>query len=213
MKNEKRLLWRVFTMNDHDNGNRNYRFDYDDIGKVSSFEEARAIIIARLNHLKEDLAYVPDIEERLFKEIEKAHDDRKLSLMDIYAGFYAPCQITDTVFEPKGTGDMNDVMIDFSTGFDEFIEAMEEQYVECIIKRRRAAVLLKRMLSLGLPFSKILYLYYYKKLEPNEIIKINFISRATFYRLKSFAINMLTSMYYPGKSDDKNHGKGGEPAK
>lgn len=191
-------------LEDPNQNRKNFNFDYDDIGKVSSFAEARAIINARLNHLREDLADVPEIEERLLKEIEKAHDDKRISLMDLYAGFYSPCKIADTCFEPKGNGDMNDVMLDFSKGFDEFIESMEEQYVECIIKRRRAAVLLKRMLSLGLPFSKILYLSYYKKLEPNEIIKNNFFSRATFYRLKSFAINTLTSLYYP--SNKKNGG-------
>ena len=41
-----------------------------------------------------------------------------------------------------------------------------------------------------------MYLYYYKKKDPSEISESLFISRATFYRLKSVAINTLTSLYY-----------------
>jgi hypothetical protein len=108
---------------------------------------------------------------------------------------------------PRGQGDMNDVMIDFSEGFDEFIESLEETYVNNIMRRRRAAVLLKRMLSMKLPYSRLMYLYYYKKLDPIVIIDDLYISRATFYRIKSVAINMLTSMYFaPGDQDPEKKG-------
>lgn len=170
---------------------------YDDaLDNAASFEEARAIINARLNHLCSDLSDCPEVDNRLIQEINKAYQDQKVSLMDLYAGFYSPCKISDTVFEPKAQGDMNDVMIDFSEGFDEFVESLEESYVNNIMRRRRAAVLLKRMLSMKLPYSRLMYLYYYKKLDPIVIIDDLFISRATFYRIKSVAINMLTSMYF-----------------
>lgn len=170
---------------------------YDDaLDNAASFEEARAIINARLNHLCSDLSDCPEVDNRLIQEINKAYQDQKVSLMDLYAGFYSPCKISDTVFEPKVQGDMNDVMIDFSEGFDEFVESLEESYVNNIMRRRRAAVLLKRMLSMKLPYSRLMYLYYYKKLDPIVIIDDLFISRATFYRIKSVAINMLTSMYF-----------------
>lgn len=170
---------------------------YDDaLDNAASFEEARAIINARLNHLCSDLSDCPEVDNRLIQEINKAYQDQKVSLMDLYAGFYSPCKISDTVFEPKAQGDMNDVMIDFSEGFDEFVESLEESYVNNIMRRRRAAVLLKRMLSMKLPYSRLMYLYYFKKLDPIVIIDDLFISRATFYRIKSVAINMLTSMYF-----------------
>ena len=91
---------------------------------------------------------------------------------------------------------MNEVMINFSEGFNDFITSMEEQYVSCLIKRRRATILLSKMLSIQLPYSRLMYLYYYKKKDPSEISESLFISRATFYRLKSVAINTLTSLYY-----------------
>ena len=176
---------------------------YDEaVENAASFEEARAIINARLNHLCVDLADCPEVEEHLIQAISKAYEDQKIRLMDLYAGFYSPCKISDTVFMPKGQGDMNDVMIDFSEGFDEFIESLEESYVNLMIRRRRAAILLKRMLSLNLPYSRLMYLYYYKRLDPVDITDDLFISRATFYRIKSMAINTLTRMYYSPKGDD-----------
>ncbi len=182
---------------------------YDDaLENAVSFEEARAIITARLNHLCTDLSDCPEIEQRFIKEINKVYEDQKVSLMDLYAGFYSPCKISDTVFEPKGQGDMNDVMIDFSEGFDEFVESLEESYVNSMMRRRRAAILLKRMLSLKLPYSRLMYLYYYKRLDPVAIIDDLFISRATFYRIKSVAINILTSMYFsPERQNPEEHGE------
>lgn len=169
------------------------------IENVASFEEARAIINARLNHLCEDLAEYPENEDKLLNEICKVYEDRKSSFMDLYAGYYAPCKVSDPTYLPKGQGDMNDVMIDFSEGFDDFLKSMEEQYVNCLIRRRRATILLSRMLSIRLPYSRLMYLYYYKKKDPSEISESLFISRATFYRLKSLAINAITDMYYPPK--------------
>ncbi len=173
------------------------------IENVASFEEARAIINARLNRLCEDLADYPETENKLLNEICKVYEDRKISFMDLYAGYYAPCKVSDPTYVPKGQGDMNDVMINFSEGFNDFVKSMEEQYVNCLIRRRRATILLSRMLSIRLPYSRLMYLYYYKKKDPDEISETLYISRATFFRLKSFAINELTEMYYTPKGKDK----------
>ena len=171
----------------------------DAIENVASFEEARAVINARLNCLCADLNDHSDNEDRYFNEICKAYEDKKMSFMDLYAGYYAPCKVTDPTFVPKGEGDMNEVMLDFSEGFNDFIHSMEEQYVSCLIRRRRATILLSKMLSIQQPYSRLMYLYYYKKQDPAQISESLFISRATFYRLKSMAINTLTSLYYPPK--------------
>ena len=165
----------------------------------ASFEEARAIINSRLNHLRSDLSDHSETEDILFNEIYKAYEDRKISLMDLYACYYAPCKVSEPTFLPNGQGDMNDVMISFSEGFKDFIASMEKQYVNCLMRRRRATILLNKMLSINLPYSRIMYLYYYKKKDPDEISESLFISRATFYRMKSVAINDLTRLYFSPK--------------
>lgn len=174
----------------------------DNIEYADSFEEARAIIKDRLIHLRVDLANHTPAEDHLLAEICSAREDQKKALMDLYAAYYSPCSVSDTQYIPKGQGDMNDVMIDFSEGFTQFIDTMEEQYVDMILRRRRAVILLSKMLSFKFPYSRILYLYYYKAEDPAKITEQLFISRATFYRMKSSAINALTKMYYPPKDAD-----------
>ena len=187
------------------------QFDENDdaFDNVSSFEEARAIINARLNHLCSDLSYHSDTEDALFNEIIKAYEDRKISLMDLYAGYYAPCKVSEPTFVPNGQGDMNDVMISFSEGFNEFINSMEKQYINFMIGRRRAAILLNKILSIDLPYSRLIYLYYYKRRDPIEISESLFISRATFYRLKSLGIDELTKLYFPNDDKDKDKDESG----
>ena len=169
------------------------------IENATSFEEARAIIISRLNRLREDLAFHTSVEDPIVAEICKARDDSSMDLMDIYAGYYSPCKVSEPAFVPKGQGDMNDIMISFSEGFSEFIESLEEKYVDLIIRRRRATILLNRMLSMNLPLARLMYLYYYQRIDPGDVTDKLFCSRATFYRLKADAISAITKMYYPGK--------------
>ena len=181
--------------NDFSKYNKIFRDDAAEY--VSSFEEARAIIVSRLNNLQVDLyARVPG-EDALANEIAKAHEDMTNSLLDIYASNFSPCKVTDTEYIPRGQADMNDIMIDFSQGFNAFIESLEEKYVEMTVTRRQATLLLKRMLSLKLPFAQLLYYTYYKRLHPEEIKDKLYISRATFYRKKSDAINALTHLCFP----------------
>ena len=165
---------------------------------AASFEEARAIIVSRLNRLREDLSFQPSVEDPIVAEICKAREDGTASLMDIYAGYYSPCKVTEPAYIPRGQGDMNDIMISFSEGFSEFIESLEEQYVDLILRRRRATILLNRMLSIRLPLARLMYLYYYQRIDPGDVTNKLFCSRATFYRLKSSAITAVTRMYYPG---------------
>ena len=203
-KNKKKVYeYRHNYANEHDNA-----LD-DSIENVASFDEARAIIKSRLSRLNADLTEHTDTEDKLLSEICKAYEDKNVDFMDIYAGYYAPCNVSDPVYVPKGQGDMNDVMISFSEGYNEFITSLEEQYVGCLIRRRRATILLSRMLSIKLPYSRLMYLYYYKKQDPEEISESLYISRATFFRLKSAAITALTSLYY-SSDDGDDHGENEE---
>ena len=189
---------KTFLKSSNHNSNINRILKDEAIENAGSFEEARAIIVSRLNHLREDLSFQTSAEDPIIAEICKAREDGTRSLMDIYAGYYSPCKVSEPAFIPKGQGDMNDIMINFSEGFSEFIESLEEQYVDLIIRRRRATILLNRMLSMRLPLARLMYLYYYQRIDPGDVTNKLFCSRATFYRLKSAAISAITKMYYPG---------------
>lgn len=176
------------------------RIDYycsdDSIEDVSTFEEARSIVSQRLINLRKDLAEYPAAEKSLFAELVRADEERNKSLMDLYAGYYSPCNVSDTEYSPKGQCEMNDIMIDFSNGYEKFVKNMEDEYVDLMHKRRRALSLLRNMLSISYPYSRVMYHFYVLQEDPGLISEQLFISRATFYRLKSVALNILTSMYY-----------------
>lgn len=190
------------------NENNFNRFIRDEaIENATTFEEARAIIVSRLNDLRCDLSDRSPVEDSIVTEICRAREDKKQSLMDLYAGYFSPCKVTDPTYLPKGQADMNELMINFSEGFKTFIQSMEEQYVNSIIKRRRATILLNRMLTIKLPCALIMYLYYYKHLDAQEVEDLLFISRATFYRLKSYSINTITKFYYPANNNGGDNNK------
>ena len=166
--------------------------------EASSFEEARAIILTRLAFLRADINYRTSAEEALFNELCKAHEDKKHKLLDFYARFYSPCRVINPEFNPGGEVDMNDLMINFSEGYDKFIMSMEKEYYDLTKRRRRATILLSKLLSLSYPYSRLMYLTYYMNIDMQTIIESLFISRATYYRLKAKAVNALTAIYYSG---------------
>lgn len=186
------------TSEEQNNGQRFHDSD-DALNNAKSFEEAKDIIKTRLKFLRVDIDSKAPIEESMINELNKAHDDRKRKLMDIYARYFSPCKVGDYGFDPKTQRDMNDIMIDFSEGYDKFIRSMEEDLVGMLMRRRRATLLLTKLLSIKYPYSKVMYLYYYKNMKENEISQKFFMSRATFYRIKNIGVEMLTRMYYPSK--------------
>lgn len=170
---------------------------YDENRKVETFEQAMNIMKRRLKYLRIDLGIQSDIENALLTEFRMLCEDKNRNILDYYTHFYAPCKVSDT--EPKfhGQGDMNDMMIDFSEGYDKFIKALGEEYVSYMIRRRNASILLTKLLSLSYPQTKILYYYYYKAMDEKKIIDMMYISRSTFYRLKNNGLLMLTSIFFP----------------
>ncbi len=172
-------------------------FNYMQSDDVESFEQATEVMKLRLKYLRFDLGLSTSIEESLINELLTAYEDKKISLMDLYAHFYSPCKVSDPGFSVKGNGDMTDVMVDFSEGYEKFIKSLGDEYVNYMVRRRSAAVLLSKVLSLEYPRSKVLYLHYFKEKSDINVANALFCSRATFYRTKKEAIEELTHMYYP----------------
>jgi len=183
------------------NGNS---FKDDFIAYAGSYKDAEDIIKVRLKNLRSDLGTRTPAEESLIGELASAYSDQKRSLMDFYAKYYSPCKISDTDQTPKGKADMNDVMIGFSEGYDKFIRNLEDEYAVKANRRRTATMLLSNVLSMSFPYSKVMYLHYYKDMNEEEVSEQLYFSRSTFYRLKKAAIAILTEMYYPHLKDQKD---------
>ena len=176
----------------------------DELKNAKSFDEAREIIKARLKYLRSDINFRSPLEEALTNELDTAHDDRQHKLMDIYARFCSPCKVEDYNSDPKEQSDMNDIMIDFSEGYDKFIRAMEEELICITARRRKATELMTKLLSIKYPYSKVMYLCYYKNMRDSEIREKFFMSKSSYYRVKNIGLDMITKMYYPGNSERDN---------
>ena len=183
---------------------KNFIFE-DPIENVGSFEEARVIVHSRLTKLKEHLKFQLSAEESLFLELCNSHELRRKMMMNLYARYYSPCKVSDTVYIPKGETDMNDVMLDFSEGYNKFISNMDNEFIRLSIRRLRAAAMLNNIFSIEYPYSRIMYLTYFLGMDSDAIAEELYISRATYFRLKAIAINILTSFYYhkPDGGGDK----------
>ena len=187
------------TSNDK-NGQRFHNSD-DELKNAKSFEEAREIVKSRLKLLRVDIDFRSPIEESLVSELDKAHDDRDRKLMDIYARYCSPCKVGDYSSDPRSQRDMNDIMIDFSEGYDKFIRAMEEDLISMMTRRRNATQLMTKMLSVKYPYSKIMYLCYYKNMRDSEVRDKLYMSRSSYYRIKNMGLDMLTKLCYPVDPD------------
>ena len=153
-------------------------------------EEYKAMV-QRLKNLNKDLNGTGDDETDFFVKLCRLYEDKKVNLMEIYAKYYSGAKVTDTAYIPAGTSDMSDYMIHFSEGYDIFVKKIEKHYAEIVQKRKEAMRLFTCMVSLPLNMSAVLYLTYFKCLDPDEVRVQLFMSRSTYYRIKQKAIQML----------------------
>ena len=82
-------------------------------------------------------------------------------------------------------------MVHFTEGYDIFVKKIEKHYAELVQKRKEAMRLFTCMVSLPLSMSSVLYLTYFKRLDPDEVSVQLFMSRSTYYRTKQKAIQLL----------------------
>ena len=61
-----------------------------------------------------------------------------------------------------------------------------------------------KLLSIKYPYSKVMYLCYYKNMRDSEIREKFFMSKSSYYRVKNIGLDMITKMYYPGNSERDN---------
>ena len=162
---------------------------------VVTKKELRSMLISRLNSLRSDVSSVPEDVMLYLSEMKKTRKDKHDVLMDIYAAENVPVKVADYSGIPKRECDMTGEMIDFSQGFDNYIAALEKEY-EAAMKRRKEAIrLLTMMLTLKLPYAKLLYLRYYRKLSPEDTSYKMHIARSTLFRRQNTAISQLSELF------------------
>ncbi|MCH4154560.1 MAG: DUF1492 domain-containing protein [Saccharofermentans sp.] len=153
----------------------------------------------RLKRLKKDLCITKADTSDFYTELMQVYQDKRDSIIDIYAKLYSPASTSlreeGYSSDPLCSGTMTQRMLAFSSGYDNFIEGIEERYRGEIMRKRQALDLFSKMLSLPYPSSKILYLAYYKLSSPDDIIHVMYISRSSYFRYKRTAINQLKELF------------------
>ena len=158
-------------------------------------EELKAMLLIRLNTLQYDLVKVPEEAKRFLSDLLKTRNDKRKMLLDTYAEDYAPVKVADLSGLPKRECDMTGEMIDFSEGFDNYILSIEKEYTAAKKRRSEAIRLLTMLMSLKQPYSRLLYLRYYRKLSPEDACYEMHIARSTMFRKQSIALDKLTEIY------------------
>lgn len=158
-------------------------------------KKLKTLLLAKLNSLYSDVNTSPERTAAYLEELKKSQEDRRKILMDVYAGYYAPEKVTDYSGLPKRQCDMTGEMLDFSSGFDRYIASIEEEYNVIVKQKREAVALLSLVLSLKQPYSRILYLRYYKKLSPEDASEEMHIARSTMFRKRNAALGELAELF------------------
>ncbi|MBR5358816.1 MAG: DUF1492 domain-containing protein [Clostridiales bacterium] len=148
-------------------------------------------MVQRLKNLNKDLNGTGGDETDFFVKLCRLYEDKKVNLMEIYAKYYSGAKVTNTAFVPAGPSDMTDYMVHFTEGYDIFVKKIEKHYAELVQRRKEAMRLFTCMVSLPLSMSSVLYLTYFKRLEPDEVSDQLYMSRSTYYRTKQKAIQLL----------------------
>lgn len=163
--------------------------------KIYTEKELKALLLNKLNSMHSDINSLPENAKYYLTELRKTRNDKLRALMDLYSRDYAPAKVTDFSGMPKKQGDMTGEMIDFSNGFDSYIDSLEKEYMAAKKKRGDAIRLLTLLLSLKQPYSRILYLRYYKRLSPEQARFEMNISRSTLFRKQNAALDELVELY------------------
>ena len=158
-------------------------------------KELRSILISKLKSLSIDFNVAPDTTAAFLSEVKKTREEKRKAMMALYAEYYAPQKVTDYSGLPKRQSDMTAEMIDFSNGFDRYIASIEAEYNSVIKQKRDAAALLSLVLSLEQPYSRILYLRYYKKMSPDDVCSTLHIARSTMFRKRNAALGELVELF------------------
>ena len=152
---------------------------------VLSKEKLKSYLLRKLNSLYKDVNSAP----------ERTEEEKRKIIMNLYAGYYAPAKVTDYSGLPKRRCDMTGEMLDFVENFDKYIASLEDEYNYYIRQKREAVALLAMILSLRQPYSRILYLRYYKKMPPEKMCIELHIARSTLFRKRNDALEVLAEMF------------------
>ncbi|MBO4459987.1 MAG: hypothetical protein J5715_06130 [Clostridiales bacterium] len=156
-------------------------------GDKTRVDSRMRTLVSRLKHMKADIEMQGDLKDLIDRSGFYVDDD----LINMYSSNYSPVKVSDPVYKGKGECDMTSIFLDYSTGFDDFIEYIDTEYRRLIKTSSAAVTLYSNVISLPNVYAKLLLLTFYYEEPVDTIINMLFISRASYYRYKKEAITLL----------------------
>ena len=150
------------------------------------------ILRERLTSLYKDLTCTNDEAVSLMSFMNNSFDDKVTVINDIYYHEHAPVRVLSTEF--TGTGgsyDIEEELIKISEGYDRFLKQIGLRTSNVLSKHTHALDLFLNLLSLPEPYSRILYLRFFKGCSIDEVSKSMFISKTSCYRKQEKGIRLL----------------------
>lgn len=150
------------------------------------------VLRERLTNLYSDLTCTGNEAVALVNLVNESVTDKDMMIKDVYFKDRAPVKVLNTVFSGSGGSyDIEKEIIEISEGYDKFIRRLSYR-TSCLLNRHAMALsLLVEILALPDPYSKILYLHFYKCYPLTQVSEILFISKSACYRHSEKGIHLL----------------------
>lgn len=140
-------------------------------------------LMTRLKSLYSDLTLSGEEAENLVSFMVDSIDDKVTVMRDLYYHDYAPVKVLNPSYTVKGgKRDIEAEIISVSEGYDAFIKKIGCQTSGVLNKHKAALNLFLNILALPEPYSRIMYMRYFKCFNMDEISKAMFISKSSCYR-------------------------------
>lgn len=144
-------------------------------------------LMIRLKRMRSEIEMQSDIKEL----IERSGFDADSFFYDVYSRNYAPVNVSDPVYKGHGECDMTSIYLEYSAGFDDFLDSINSEYHRLIRSSSAAVTLYSNIISLPDTYAKVLLLTFYYEESVDVILQMLYISRASYYRYKNEAITLL----------------------
>lgn len=150
------------------------------------------VLRERLTTLYTDLTCTQTEAVALVNLMSDSIDDKTNMIRDVYFRDRAPVKVLSTVFSGSGSNyDIENEIIEVSEGYDKFIKRLGYKTSSVLNRHALALSLFLEILALPDPYSKILYLHFYKGLTITEVSEALFISKSACHRQEQKGIRML----------------------
>ena len=154
----------------------------------------------KLTTLYEDLMIADDENGMVINVALEYAKGKEDDAIDLYTRDHAPIKVSGLNEKIKSDHDMNEVLVEFSSGYEEFVKNLNRRAGVLMSRYSEAVELLFMILSLPFPYSSLIYLRYYRRMSVKEIQEQLNLSRSTYYRLSNEAITNLNCLYRNYKS-------------